>query len=507
MTLPLDLVTKIRRLHFAEHWKVGTIVAELHVHHDAVERALGLDTRGGLAIRRVLPTELDEYKPFIRETLEKYPRLRATRVFHMVKPRGYRGSYETVKRYVREVRPTGRSEAFFRLETLPGEEAQVDWGLFGRLQVGNAERQLCCFVMVLSHSRALYASFALDMTMESFLRGHVGAFAKLGGVPRRILYDNLKSVVLDRRGDALRLHPRILELAGHYHFTPTPCGPYRGNEKGKVERTIRYLRDSFFAARRFTTLADLNGQLSAWVSDVAMVRPWPGAKDKRRVVDVFEEEKGVLMPLPAGSFGTDVLRSVASGKTPYLRFDGNDYSIPHTLIRKPLTLCASESTVRVLDGLLEVARHERSYDKGRRIESEAHLAGLAAEKRRAARARHRDVLSTSLSNAPAFFAALSLREASLGHEAVRLTKLVSQYGAAAVDAALADAIARHAVSATSVAHLLDVQARQRGQLPPLDVVVPESVRHLHVTPHPLSDYDELSKGKPRASDDPEVGES
>jgi transposase len=209
MTLPLDVVAKIRRLHFAEHWKVGTISTELGVHHEAVERALGLDLRGGLTIRRVLPTQLDAYKPFIRETLEKHPRLRATRLLAMLKPRGFQGNYETVKRYVREVRPTGRAEAFFRIETLPGEEAQVDWGLFGKLKVGDAERQLCCFVMVLSHSRAMYARFALDMTMESFLRGHVHAFAALG-VPRRVLYDNLKSVVLDRHGDAVRFHPRLL---------------------------------------------------------------------------------------------------------------------------------------------------------------------------------------------------------------------------------------------------------------------------------------------------------
>lgn len=143
--------------------------------------------------------------------------------------------------------------------------------------------------------------------------------------------------------------------------------------------------------------------------------------------------------------------------------------------------------------MVEVARHPRSYDKGRRFESEGHLAGLAKEKRHAAQARSRDVLKASLKNADAFFAALCLRDKSLSHEAARLTKLVSKYNAADVDAAMAEALAKHSVSAASVAHLLDTQARKRGQLPLLDVVVPESVRHLHVTPHPLSDYDELSK--------------
>lgn len=213
------------------------------------------------------------------------------------------------------------------------------------------------------------------------------------------------------------------------------------------------------------------------------------------------------MPLPAGAFSTDVVRAVASGKTPYVRFDGNDYSLPHSLVRKPLTLCASEDTVRLLDGVDEVARHVRSYDKGQRFESEAHLAGLAKEKRRAAHARRRDVLKSSLKNADDFFAALCLRDKSLSHEAARLTKLVSQYGAVDVDTAMAEALAKHSVSAASVAHLLDARARKRGQLPLLDVVVPESVKHLHVSPHPLTDYDELSKRPSPDDGNPEGGES
>jgi transposase len=120
------------------------------------------------------------------------------------------------------------------LETLPGEQAQVDWGHFGPLQIGRARRPLSCFVLVLSWSRAMYAQFALDQTLESFLRGHVEAFTALQGVPRQILYDNLKSVVLERVGDHIRFHPRLLELAGHYHFLPRPCAVARANEKDRA---------------------------------------------------------------------------------------------------------------------------------------------------------------------------------------------------------------------------------------------------------------------------------
>ncbi len=491
MTLPADIVGRIRRLHYAEHWKVGTIAAQLGVHHEAVTRALGYDTRHSLIAPRVAATNLDNFKVFIRDTLEKYPRLTATRVFGMVQPRGYLGSEVHLRRYIRGVRPVARAEAFFRVETLPGEEGQVDWGLFGKLKVGNAQRHLCCFVMVLSHSRGVYARFALDMSMESFLRGHVHAFASFGGVPRALLYDNLKSAVLERQGDAIRFHPRLLELAGTYHFAPKPCAPYRGNEKGKVERTIRYLRDSFFAARRFSSVADLNSQLARWIHDVALTRQWPGAPDGRRVADVFLEEKPRLLPLPAEPMPTDVVRAVASGKTPYIRFDGNDYSLPPTLLKKPLTLAASEELVRLLDGDAEVARHERSYDKGLRIEDAEHLKVLAGQKKRAAALRGRDALRSTLHNAEAFLVALLQRNNSMSHETARLLRLVDRYGSKEVDLALAEALARGAVSATSVEHLLDTRGRKRKSLPPLDVIVPESVRHIRVTPHALGDYNKL----------------
>lgn len=386
-----ELLARIRRLHFAEHWKVGTIAKQLGVHHGTVTRALGFDrTRAASEVR---PSGLDPYKEFIRRVLEQYPTLTASRIHQMVKGRGYPGSDIQVRRYVATVRPSTRAEAFLRRQTLSGEEAQVDWGIFGKLQVGNAKRTLSCFLLVLSHSRAMYAHFALDQTLESFMRGHVRAFEALGGVPRSILYDNLKSVVLERNGDAIRFHPKLLELAGHYHFAPKPCAPYRGNEKGKVERTIRYVRDSFFAARTYTSLADLNAQLATWIGEVAHARKVPGDPSGRFVAAALEEERQRLLKLPEHPFETDLVLPVASGKTPYVRFDCNDYSIPHTHVRKPLTLIASETRVRVVEGTTELAVHPRSYDKGLTTETEAHISALAAVKRAAHELRGRDLLA------------------------------------------------------------------------------------------------------------------
>ena len=500
MTAPEEHA-RIRRLHFAEHWKVGTIATQLGLHHDTVEAALRDTPLGRRDTSHLGPTKLGPYKDFIAQTLEAHPRLTGMRVHEMIRARGYPGSYVQVKRYVRQVRPVPRVEAFLRLSTLPGEQAQVDWGCFGKVQVGNATRALSCFVLVLSHSRGMYAGFFLDQTMESFLRGHVAAFTALGGVPRSILYDNLKSVVLERQGDAIRFHPRLLEMAGHYHFAPKPCAPYRGNEKGKVERTIRYLRDSFFAARAFHGVADLNAQLLRWRDQVAHARKVPGDVTGRTVARALAEEQPRLLPLPVHLFPTDVVRPVSSGKTPYVRFDGNDYSIPHTLVREPLVLVASTAEVRLLKGETEVARHARSWSKGDVLEEASHLAALAKQKARAHELRGRDLLRSRCKQAEPLLSALAARGDNLGHHTARLLSLLERYGPLELDVAIAETTARGALGAASVAHVLDQRRRGRGTPPPLLHVLPDDprVQNQRVTQHSLADYDELLAGPKDAS--------
>jgi transposase len=501
--IPPELHAQIRRLFFAEHWRFNTIATQLGVHHDTVRRAVESERfiRPG---RQVRPSALDPYKAFITATLEQYPRLRATRLWAMVRERGYPGSAIQVSRYVRTVRPAARAEAYLRLDTLPGEQAQVDWGNFGQVRVGSTTRLLSCFVLVLSWSRGCYARFALDQTLESFLRGHVEAFAALQGVPRTILYDNLKSVVLERVGDHIRFHPRVLELAGHYHYAPQPCAVARANEKGRVERFLGFLRHSFFAARPFRSVDDLNGQLAHWVAEIAHARLVPGRRDQS-VAHALTEEQPRLLPLPEHSFPCQLLRAVSAGKTPYIRFDGNDYSIPHPLIHRPLTLVASEHAVRLLDGSTEVARHPRSYDRGQRIEDDAHLAALAREKRRAHDLRGRDRLRQSCPHADAFLDALAVRGEPLGSQTTRLLHLLDQVGPTALDGALAEAFARGALSAASVAHILDHRRRASRQPPPIDLVLPADprVRDLRVTPHALSAYDTLLTPSPPAEEMPD----
>jgi transposase len=486
--------SRIRRLFFAEHWKIGTIAAELGVHRDTVALAVEPQRFTNVAFRPSVAL-LDPYKDFVRATLEQHPRLRSTRLLQMIQGRGYAGSVWPLRRYVREVRPGGSHEAFFRLSMLPGEQGQVDWGSFGSITIGKSRRWLSCFVMALSFSRALFARFVLDQTVESFLRCHHAAFVAFRGVPRGLLYDNLKAVVLERVGDVIRFNPRFLEFAGHYHFAPKPVARARGNEKGRVERAIRYLRDSFFAARTFHSLDDLNAQLHEWIERVADARTVPGDADKRSVAEALDEERPRLLPLPAHPFDCDAVHTLRSGKTPYLRFDGNDYSIPHSKVRKPLVLVASDRLVRVLDGDDEIALHERSWERGRQIEDAHHLDGLAQDKRHAREHRGRNGLMASCPAAEAFLANVALHGGHLGGTTRRLLSLLDTHGPSELDFALVEAHRRGAFAAQSVAHILDQRRRARKAVVPLPVVLPDDprVRDLRVPTRPLGDYDALAR--------------
>ena len=206
---------EIRRLYYGEHWKMGTIAVQLGLHRETVRAAVEHEA-GGVGRGVCRPSALDQYLPFIRNTLAQYPRLRATRIHEMVRQRGYTGSVIQVRRLVRRLRPESGRTVYRRVVTLVGEQAQVDWGTFGKVRIGHGTRAVSGFVMVLGYSRALAALFTLDQSLESILRGHVEAFHPLGGVARTLLYDNVRSAVLDRCGTAVQFHPRLLDLAGHY---------------------------------------------------------------------------------------------------------------------------------------------------------------------------------------------------------------------------------------------------------------------------------------------------
>ena len=476
---------RIRRYFFAEHWKIGTIVSELGVHPDAVRNAIESERFHSASIR---PSLTDPYLGFVRQTLELYPRLRATRIHAMLRDRGYTGSIVQLRRAVARLRPH-KQEPFLQLHTLAGEQAQVDWAHFGHVMVGRAKRALSCFVMTLSYSRALYLEFFFDQTMENFLRGHVRGFAAWGGQPRVILYDNLKSVVLERRGDQIHFHPRLIELCAHYHFAARPCQVRAGNQKGA-------------SSEPFATCATPSGPaafLLRWPNAIARPgsggrvahqRRWPGG-DHRSVAEAFAEEQPRLLPPAQHPFPTDCIVPVQSRKTIYVRFDLNDYSIPPQAVGHPLTLAASDTTVRILDGSAELARHVRSYDRHELVLDPPHQNAVLALKRKAFHSTPGGRLEQAVPESRQLLDLAFAQGESAGTQTAQLMKLLENHGAAALRRAIQEALARNTPRASSVAFLLRRQPRTAPAA--LDLSRHPHLATLHVRPQDLKTYDQLAR--------------
>src|SRR5213593_3636598 len=489
-----EQVVEIRRLYFAEHWKIGTIATAFRLHPDTVRGAVETDRFNRTRVVRASAL-LDPYLPFIRATLEQYPRLRATRLYQMIRPRGYVGSVVQLRRVVRRLRPAVR-EAFLPLRTFSGEQGQVDWAHFGEVRVGRAARKLSCFVLTLSYSRALALEFFFDQSLENFLAGHIRAFEQMGGVARTLLYDNLGSVVMQRRGDAVQFNPRLLELAAHYHFAAVPCRPARGSEKGRVERTIRYVRDSFFAARPFTTLQDFNRQARAWRDEVALARRWV-EDDARTVREAFAEEQPRLLPLPEHPLESELLRPIRSGKRILVRFDLNDYSIPPDAVGKALTLAATAEQVRLLDGTVEIARHRRSYDRHELVMDPAHQQALLAEKRKALGASRSSRLLAAAPEAETLLQQAVLRHEPAAGQTGELLRLLDDYGPTQLRSAIVEALENDSPRASSVSCILSRRHRQRQAqlLTPVNLSRRPELADLYVQPHDPETYDDLADPK------------
>jgi transposase len=488
MTVDLRVEAEIRRLYFAEHWKRGTIASELGVHFDTVARVLGsFGPKAGSP--RPEARVLEPYIPFVDETLARHPRLVSTRILDMLVERGYTGSLRSLRRYVRGARPTPKSEVFLRVETLPGEQAQVDWAHVGALTVLGSKRPLWAFVIVLAYSRAMWAELVLDMGIESLRRSLVRASAFFGGSPRQWLFDNAKTIVVERSGDAVRFHPALLDLSARMHVQPALCGVRKPHEKGKVERAIRYLKERFFAARSFHSAAHGNAQLLEFFDKIAHQRPhprWP----ERTVLDVFQEERPRLLSLPSPLPETDTVTPIGVDKSAFVKLDTNRYSVPGRYERGSLTLVADDVTVRLLDGAQEVACHPRCWGRHQTLELREHRAAILEDKRKARDLKGRDRLRVEVPEIEKLLERWVDAGRNIGSMVGFTINLLNAYGPTILREVAADMLSRGIHDRGAMAILCEQKRRGRAGPAPLAIQLGEHVVERDVIPHDLGGYDE-----------------
>ena len=488
------LWSEIRRLHFAVGLFKKEIARKLGLSVRTVRRALKRETPPH-PITRDRDSKLDPFKDRIQSLLIEYPRLSAVRVFDEIRGVGFDGGITILRHYLRNIRPT-KHEAFVRIETDPGDEAQVDWGLFG--DYFGCGRILSCFVFVLSHSRMLTLEWTLSQKTEDFMRAHKAAFNFFGGVPQKILYDNLKSVVCYRRGPHIQFNERFMGFAGTHLFEPVACNVRRGNEKGKVERVIGYIRDNFFYGRSFRDLDDLRTQSRRWRDDVANQRLHRVTRQKP--IERFEFEKDKLRKLPDTPFDCDTIITATASKQCRLTFDSNTYTVPSLYALIPLTLRANDHEVRIFKQDRLIASHLRSWQKHRDIEDPKHLEAILEEKQRASQAKQKDIFLSLGELAEKFLLGLIQTQKSLPHELKKINALITAYGKTEILQAIETALPFNAFGSEYLKNIILQNLTRRGQVPPLSPVEstnrPElmeiSVQERDLEQYPSGDDDEQS---------------
>ena len=508
-----DLDPEIVRLFEVERLKVRTISRLLDIHHCVVERVLELhdlrppESRADSQSLQRRSRQIDVLLPFIEDILKRYPVIPASVLHRMTVKRGYTGCESHFRALIAEIRPRPAAEAFLRLQTLPGEQSQVDWGTCGLWPVEGGQRKLSVFAMVLSYSRMNYVRFSLDEQMGTWLAAHNEAFAYFGGVPRTALYDNLKSAVLERVGRAKRFHPTMLDLAAWYRFEAYPVNLARGNEKGRVESGVKYVKNSFMPEIRASglvgiSLDELNDRALQWCVQTGGNRPWKRSTSFR-VSAAYEKERPYLTPLPNEPFQAATEIAVRVGKTPYFRFDRNEYSVPHTAVRRTLLVRADSHLVRVFDGAEEVAEHPRNWGIHQLEENPEHVARLKEVKRKAQHHARQDRLMRLVPRTEDFLLEMSTRNRRLHRAVKQLEEMLDTYGTDELRIAIDEVLEAGTPSTASVQLILDRRQHQACQSPKLAIELPDEakIRDIVVKHHDLDKYDALAQPTPAVERD------
>jgi transposase len=485
-----EMRAAMRRLVLREGWKIETTARRFGVHHTVVRRAVRTSDETPDE-RPPAPSALDPFKEHVVQRLTEHPDLTAVRIFFELQGKGYEGGIAQLRRYVGKVRAPRARKAYLRIETEPSEQAQVDWGSFGHFRVGNTQRPLSAFAMVMRWSRAMYVDFSLDQRMDTFLRMHQRALAFFGGVPKRIVYDNLKSVVLHHVGSTVQFNPAFLGFAGHYLFEPV-AAPVRYPEyKGGVEAAIKYIRHSFFYGRTFASFADLRAQALAWVEQTANTRIH--ATTRERPIERLLVERARLRALPEHAFDTDLVLPLIVSKEARVHLDTNTYSVPHQFVGRQVHLRADDTTVRIVAEGKIVAEHQRCWSRRQAIEDRAHIDAML-ERRPAARpTRRRDRLAALSPEARVYLQEIARRRIDLESEIQKLQRLVQIYGEADVADGMKRALAARTFGVRYVRAHIDQSRFARGLgEPPEPIVTGNTIAdEINVEPHSLETYDAL----------------
>lgn len=450
---------RLRQLHQEKGLKPAQIAGELELDLKTVEKWIQRPTYPQRQPSK-RSSKLDPFKARILALLQRHP-YTAQQLFQQLRPQGYTGGYTILKRFVRQVRPL-RKPAYLMLHFAAGECAQVDWGTYGSVTVGSTRRRLSFFTMVLCHSRLLYVEFTLTEGMEQFLACHQNALAFFGGVPRKIMIDNLKVGVLRHvLGEKAVFNPRYLDLAHHYGFEPVACNVRKANEKGRVENAVGYIKKNFLNGLDIPSFAALAPAAQLWRDTVANLRLH--GETRRKPIEHFAEEKPLLKPLPVLPYDGAVIRPISANSCACVVLETNRYSVPHLYASQRLTLKLYPHQLMFFHQEKLITIHQRSYDRRQLVRNPDPIKELVAQRKRA---HSQTMLLTFLALSPhseTYIRHLELKRLNTPHPVQKIVALGELYGPGKIDRALQDALHFEAYGCEYIANILE--RREQGAPP------------------------------------------
>ncbi|MBC8255200.1 MAG: IS21 family transposase [Ardenticatenia bacterium] len=445
-------------------------VVQLHQQHQLkptqIARMLALDVRTVLhwleegtyrprhSPRR--PSKLDPYKPRILSWLEGY-QYTGVQILMRLREDGYEGGTTILNDYIAKIRPR-KLKAYLTLSFAPGECAQVDWGQYGSVPAGNTHRRLSFFVMVLCYSRMMYVEFTVSQSMEHFLACHQNAFNFFGAVPENIMVDNLKSAVIRRLiGQAPVFNPRYRDFANHFGFTIKACGVGKGNEKGRVENAVGYIKKNFLGGLDIPDFSAVNPAARHWLDTVANVRVHGATRKKP--VQLFKVERPAMRSLPERPYEVAVTRPARATNRFRVILDTNRYSVPAEYAGQRLMLKAYPDRICIYHNARLIAQHPRSYDRNQDFENPDHPKALLAQRHAAREQRLLMRFLTLSPKAEAYYQHLRERRMNPRHHIRQIVALSEIYSAEKVARAIEDAFTFQAFSCEYIANILEQRER------------------------------------------------
>lgn len=488
--LEADVQAKILSLHFSDKKSIRAISILVGVDRKTVKRIIN---RKQVALEKRLPirtSQLDIFKDEIKNFLQKDPSMAASTMLHRLRDHGFNGGITILRDYVKTLKlksPKIR-EAFLRLEFAPGECAQVDWGEFG--DPFRTGIKVHCFVMVLCYSRMTYIEFTRSERFEDFIRCHENAFKYFGGAPKECWYDNLATAVQDRVGSVVKFNPRFFAYMGHHNIQPHACNPARGNEKGRVENGIKFIRGHFWSGRSFKDFNDLCMQSILWRDQYLNLRDH--RVTKRIVRSLFTaEEQPVLLKLNDLDFSTDEVLTKVITPDFHIIFESNRYSVPWTFVGLALTIRINDKSIKMYYQEKYVAGHERSYLKNKVFTNPKHQESLLNRKPGAINQEaHRiEAIKKLGDGVKQYFDSLKASSRSLKSELTRLLALSTVYGADSLNSACFEMIKDGIIGVDKLERFLKIENVATINPAPLKFSKEKLNRIVPATS--LSSYDEL----------------